>query len=393
MTHLIFDLDETLIDTSCLKPYRGTAEGREHIVNKINKVKTSLYSPALRNIVRSFHRRDRVAIVTNSPLKFAKAVLKKHDFPNDLPIVANAKKPDSSKLRKFLRNQYILAHDSILIGDAAVDILAAHTLSIPSIGVTWGTRSTKKQLEKAEATAIIDNGSDLEDVITDIEEGFLEYQEREDPERYLFMPNYQFNSETPDIELSSLGIYHAVNSGCFDTFSGKILTYKSAKECSINEIKDGATSKYYSYGRVNRGDVFIDVIEDYIDRLGEHIDDLNLKGKTCLVPVPNSSPEYCYKSDINHALTRTIANMFDCCESVDKRAVYRVFPKSESHTDGNRSLRLHYQTIGLRPDELMQADNIVLFDDIQTTGNQLKSVGAILKHFGVEANLYAVTLG
>ncbi len=392
--HLVFDLDDTLVDTSKLKPYRKTRQGREFIVENVDDLPTELCHPSLLEIVESYHRKTSVSILTNSPYDYSKAILQKHGFPSDLPVIAAAKKPSPVGLRKAATQARIGTGSMLLIGDAATDILAAHSCRTPSVAVTWGF-SSEKQLRRAEPQRITSDAGELEDIITGMEKSWNAYKPRASPNQYNFLPKEEFYQPTPEVDFHSVGEYVPFSSGRKDYFSGDILTFKRAKNFTIKEIVDGATDKYFYSGQIRNGAGFKSNVVSFANKAGDLLDSMDLPGKTLLVAAPNSYPEYCYKADINRVVVKMLANRDDDYHCHERRLLRRIHPKTEAHHMGDRSLYTHYKNIGMGKKEIVEIDpdNIVIFDDIKTTGTQLKSLAKLLQYFVGDANFYSLTLG
>jgi predicted amidophosphoribosyltransferase len=130
----------------------------------------------------------------------------------------------------------------------------------------------------------------------------------------------------------------------------------------------------------------------FAQKVENKIDEIGLREETIVVAVPNSSPEYCYRFDANHVFTAALARDRAILTATDDRILSRVHPKSESHLTGNRSSHEHYRTMGFSEIDLSQEKNIILFDDVTTSGTQLTSAAKMLRYFGFRGNFYCVAL-
>ena len=146
--NIIFDLDETLIDTSRLKPYRATDEGRKYVAENPFEVDTRDYSLLIKKVVKSYHSRNAASIVTNAAPEYALSLLEKHGFPRDIPIYANAQKPSIESIKQSREHHNSSEQETLMVGDTAKDILTAHQARVASVAVTWGSTSTREQIEK-----------------------------------------------------------------------------------------------------------------------------------------------------------------------------------------------------------------------------------------------------
>lgn len=391
--HLLIDLDDTLIDTSKLQAYRKTEEGWRYIIKHIDDLPTSDYRP-LREIVLAYHKRKQVSIITDFSEKYARAVLRKHGYPPDIPVLSNANKPFSDELQEHLAEIHQAPDSTLLIGDAATDILAAHGAEMTSAAAAWGY-STDRQLEKAEPQRIVLKPEDLEEAIGDFEKGRFSYTPRERPSRYLYMPRDEFDTPDPEVSFVSLGNYYPYSKGYRNQSSKNIVFgYKQAKEVSIEDINNGATSDYFWNGRVQRGQLYIDTLNFFLTKALLTLEEIELEGTTWIIAAPNAFPEYCYKTDINRVFCSTIAKRRELFHHPKQRLIYRVNPLPEAHQSGQRSARKHYKTIGLEAiEEEGRPDTIIIFDDVSTTGLQTKCIAKILRSFGFPSRFYSLTLG
>ena len=395
MTHIIFDLDDTLVNTSRLRPYMGTRAGREHVVQNILYLNTELCHPALEELVDVCDKfGDTISIVTNSPQDSARAVLNKHRILPNARVYGNAHKPSSTYLEIAVQDSGVPKEETIVIGDSAIDILAAHGAEIASIGAAWGY-SSQEQLELAEPQEIVDDPALLLDAITRFEEGELEYEPRSNPEDFSFLPVSEFDTPNPDFSHAFLDIYQPWSGGSqvFTDFSSRVLRFKSAKGFSLEEIKNNACDQYFAGGSLRRGHVYKNVLVNFIVQMRGLLEKMGLDGNVLFVAAPNSFPEFCYKTDINQLFLHNVVKDHPVHAISRERVLSRVFPKQEAHILGARSGHGHYRTIGLRNNELASYDSAVLFDDVFTSGTQISGLAKILRYFDFSGDFYAVTLG
>lgn len=399
--HFVFDLDGTLIDTSNLKPYMGTNEGRRYVESHLNDLETTICQEGLVDLINFYHKKERVSIVTNSPRDYALGLLQKHGFPTVIHLVYGANKPNSSAFEVLSSSFNIPKEDMVSIGDSATDILAAHDLEIPSIAVSWGGVSSKKQLKKSEPRIIVSDVGGLEKSMAKFSGNKLKYSPRKSPEGYVFLPEQYFDSNVPAVDFNSLGDYIGWNSYNVESFRNSlapfILTFKNAKNFSIRELKEGKTDDFFSGGRLKTGAQFLEIIVNFIEDITEQVTNFNLDGKTCFLAVPNSFPDYCYKTLVNQIVVFNVVDRLDKNSGIympKHNLIYRVHPTIEAHTSSDRSMKKHYETIGMKDfEDYLDADNILLFDDVMTSGNQLSSVAKIMEHFGFKGNFISLTLG
>lgn len=389
--HYLFDLDDTLVDTCQLGPYRKTGEGKVYLVEHMAKVPTQLYSTALLDIIRTLHRQERVTIVTNAPTRYAEEVLKKHQFP-DVPLIGNAQKPDIAAIANVCNQHSIRPEHLLVVGDAPLDIVWAQETKIASVGVSWGHAASREQLEQAEPQRLIDKPESLEGIISGFDQGKLLYTPPERFSRYEFLPRKEWTLPVHKVELHHLDTYHSWGSGVRDYFSREILRYKSAKEFTLKEINGGATDDFFNNGEIRHGNTYRSAVTSFIGRVHAKLAEIS-PGKALLLAAPNSLPAFCYKTEINRILAVNVAKKQDLWEVPRKGVFHRVHPKLEAHLGGDRSLEEHYRTVGMEKVPYDGYDTIVLLDDVHTSGSQLSALARMAEYGGFQGKILGLTLG
>lgn len=395
--HYIIDLDETLINTSKLKPYLQTKEGREYLNNNIEKVPSKDYDIRLAATLDAIIKKNEVTILTNSPESYARKILAKHRFP-DLKILGDAKKPNNTSLEYIIKNSDVERKHTLLIGDSSKDILTAHNSKIPSVGVSWGY-SSKEQLVESEPRFIFNQTEELLNFLYQFQYMPLDYVPNINSENFdhvKFRPFIELKDY--EIENHSVGDYYPWGAGHGKhQHSYNILSFKDCKNFNPIDIKRGVKREYFSYGKVrSERDTLRVVLGDLITAYIGKIDSLNIKGPIEIIAAPNSMPEYCYKLDINNAFSMGVAENYNQVYSIEDRKFIRTKLVEESHTSQKRTtVEEHLRTIGVQETnpQFSLANNIIIFDDVYTLGRQTKSLGIIAREQGFAGNIYAITLG
>ncbi len=385
--HFIFDFDSTLVNSSCLRDYFTTSEGKEYVISHASEFPTTLAEPQICDLIYSAQKFGKVSVLTNANEHYARTFLDKHSFPR-LNVVGNAKKPLAYGLELLLENSGISKEQSILIGDSPHDILAAHASKIVSVGVTWGAFSSE-YLTQSEPQKLVKDVPQLVEVLNTFLDSKISYKERDDPKNHFFVKEDTLFKE--DFPIISLDTYYPPVLRKGDEFSSDILRYKTMKNFTVEEINKGARDVFFYNSSFIHKKKFLDVFFNFSNRITEKIQSLNLKGSTLLLSAPNSFPEYCYQFDVNHIFTKVVASSLNF-KWYESRLLRRVYPKEEAHNLGSREEKVHYRTIGYKLNEKLVADNILLFDDVTTSGSQIKSLGAILRAKDFRGNLYGLAL-
>lgn len=140
MKNIIFDLDLTLVDTTCLesarhdrnwklaysmipqtKMYDGIAEVFDFI--RTNNIKVAIVSTTPRSYI------ERMVFYYNIPAQY---IVGYHD--------ARLIKPHPASMRRALELLGCNANDAISFGDRAIDIYASNAAGIESVACYWGTK-------------------------------------------------------------------------------------------------------------------------------------------------------------------------------------------------------------------------------------------------------------
>ena len=134
---VIFDLDQTLVDTKKLKIYRDNRQWKT-IQNHLDK--THLY-PDVDFVLSVLYENDiPMAVVTNSPGMYAKALLKYHKIPIDTLFAyhdTKKHKPDPEPMLKAVQAMGCMLSQVISLDDDPKDIQASRNADIISCAALW----------------------------------------------------------------------------------------------------------------------------------------------------------------------------------------------------------------------------------------------------------------
>ena len=401
MTHLIVDLDDTLFRTRNLMPYRQTGEGRRylenmdnlrHLVNRSDMGIEPISQP-LTEIVRRFAWNDDVTVVTNSPEDYAKNLLQIHDIVGGY-VVGAAGKPQSGAYEWVIEDLGINPDDILVIGDSGSDILPAHSLGLASIAVPFGAQ-TAEQLRQAEPSAI-SRGDNLDLLIEEFEKGQLRHVPRSYPNKLNTLPRQQWQ-EPSNYHITACVGYNPARYGQMDNDSGRILDLKASRYLTAQEINEGKTLDYFAGGAVRTGRKAIDVIKWAVDVLSEVLSEelSKLKEPVTVIATPYSAPTFCYPTDVNQVIVNNIPTVNNNATALDDRLVQRKYLKEEAHTTSGRTpLEKQYQTLGILQTVVpRQLGHIIIFDDVTTTGQQLRSMAHVLDGMGIGQHYRGIAVG
>lgn len=157
---VIFDLDQTLVDTSKLESLRNNRSWNE-ISNRIHESK--LYDDIKIILNQISSRNIKIAIVTSSPSSYAKQILEYFDLKYDYLLGyhdVKKRKPDPEPMLNVLDHYNLKSNEVISFGDRDIDIISSNSANIKSIACCWGT-SDRKSLEINDPFDIIDDSKSI----------------------------------------------------------------------------------------------------------------------------------------------------------------------------------------------------------------------------------------
>lgn len=391
MKHLLIDLDDCLVETSQLRVYRKTPSGRKFVTENIEMMQTRLADRRLVDLVKKYHNQKKATIVTNSPNDYAAAVLKKHGFP-DVPLIGAAKKPWIGSLESLVGEN---GKDFVMVGDSPKDVLPAHLLNIISIGTTWCQELSSDYLALSEPTKTARTVDELLGVLEDVESEKVELAPFNLPKEFKYLPDKEFWKPAPEISWSSVGNYIPYSEGG-DKFSSNILNYKNIKEVWPQDI-NRAIIQFFStkQQRIMGWEYYSSNLVYFAREVAKIIEEADLEGSTLLVPAPNANPKYCYRSFPNEMLALEVSHILKNKElyNPEKRVVYRTLPKPKASETNNRNRDFNLLSLGAKPEYSSNPDNVIILDDVRTSGSQIECVAKVLNYFGIGKNYYAVVLG
>jgi len=157
---LIFDLDQTIIDSSIAEPYRK-ARNWQTVYSVIN---CFVQYPGVIDALHHFKNfGHRICIVTSSPSSYCNKVLKYWNIPSDFTICyhdTKNKKPHAEPINRALSLLRISSDKAISFGDSEIDIIASSNANVRSVACTWGA-SNISDLMRSNPTYTVTNSEEL----------------------------------------------------------------------------------------------------------------------------------------------------------------------------------------------------------------------------------------
>lgn len=155
MRNVIFDLDLTLIDTTCLEGYRHSRNWTE----AYNHIPETTMYPGISEVLDIIRNHNiKMAIVSTSPRPYVEKLVEFYNIPA-LAIVSyhDAKpiKPHPAQMIKALELLGAKADKTTSFGDRVIDIQASNAAGIESVACFWGTKEKSELLRSGYTHAII----------------------------------------------------------------------------------------------------------------------------------------------------------------------------------------------------------------------------------------------
>jgi len=141
---IIFDFDQTLVDTSSVEPLRA-ARNWKAVMAKASQL--PVYE-GMTDLLNELHASGHtLAIVTKSPDMVPKAFIKAHSWPIDIVVgyhqVKN-KKPDPEGLLLAMSKAGATAENTYHVGDQPQDTEASRGAGVMALGSAWGCSDTQE---------------------------------------------------------------------------------------------------------------------------------------------------------------------------------------------------------------------------------------------------------
>ena len=139
---VIFDLDQTLVDSSSVETLRDARQW-EAVYKAINQTKIN---PGIATLLKFLLTNNiKIAIVTNSKKEYAKKIVDFHQMPIDIIVSfsdTTFHKPHFEPILKALEKMEISASQCINVGDSDIDITAGKCAKVFSIKIGNATNSS-----------------------------------------------------------------------------------------------------------------------------------------------------------------------------------------------------------------------------------------------------------
>lgn len=135
---MIFDFDQTLVDTSSVEALRAARDWK----GVMRQASTLKVYDGVHELLSELHAgNQRIAIVTKSPDMVAKAFIRQHGWPIDIVVgyhQVSRRKPDPEGLLAAMKSAGARARETCHVGDQPEDTQASRAAGVVAIGAAWG---------------------------------------------------------------------------------------------------------------------------------------------------------------------------------------------------------------------------------------------------------------
>jgi HAD superfamily hydrolase (TIGR01549 family) len=140
---IVFDLDDTLLDTSALRTARSQSDwvNVKARLDRVQPFRTRAGEISVESIPARLQASGlKVGIVTHSPRWYAETLLRQFNIPVDAMITGSdpyPPKPDPTSLQQIASELGVDVVESAYVGDEGTDVAAATAAGAVSVGACW----------------------------------------------------------------------------------------------------------------------------------------------------------------------------------------------------------------------------------------------------------------
>ena len=155
MKNVIFDLDLTLVDTTCLEPARHSRNWNEayRLIPQ-----TRMYD-GMNDVLEIIRKNNiNVVIVSTSPRPYVEKLVEHYNIPAKWIVSyhdAKPIKPHPAPMLKALELLGCNAIEAISFGDRVIDIQSSNAANIESVACFWGTKEKSELIHSNYKHAIV----------------------------------------------------------------------------------------------------------------------------------------------------------------------------------------------------------------------------------------------
>ena len=165
---LIFDLDQTLVDSSLALAARRRRDWST-VYSIIPQFKVYDGVKDALSIARS--KGLRIAIVSSAPRSYVLKVLSYHNIPYDVIVGyhdASAPKPSGEPMLQALRQMSLNPCEVMSFGDKACDMTSSRAAGVEFVACLWDPQAYADRCQMRTASRVLNNSTSLRDCISRI---------------------------------------------------------------------------------------------------------------------------------------------------------------------------------------------------------------------------------
>lgn len=332
---VIFDLDNTIINTESLKNYRSQRKW-DKCYSNFDKTEV-IYNP------NYLHKYYYIGIVTNSPRAYAKKLLEYHSIKYDALVAYHDTEQHKPNIEPFEKCLEILEknyRETISVGDHFNDTLTAYNSKILSVGVTWGDGSQEEHEENG-VDLTVNNEEELDTLLnellsSDYHKIFKSQNDKLINRRWHLKKYYPYRLLTGEVNPN----FRA--NGC-----GIILDLKQNQKHAINEFYNKVDSK------------------------------LEKNFPICVVPSSN-------KENIDTGIRNLAIKLANNGREDATSCLVRTKSIQKATDGGTRNIAVHLDSIRVKNKHLIENKDVLLIDDVTTSGSSLDACEQLLIEAGAK---------
>ncbi len=376
---VIFDLDNTLVNTSALNDFRNNTPGQAP--SQVLLAKTKLY-PQINTMLQAILAKGiKLGLVTNSTRNYANAVLQFHDIERyfDSIITYNDVAPDGHKpspigIQKAIQ-QLRVGSNVLYIGDDAVDFNAAYAAHIKPVAPSWASNLPIKQIPAAmlSSTYLIDELDNYENIKLLAESVARNAAFTPPVKRFYFMPML-LNGDVGALKKEKI---EAVALGRYFSQGDPLTAFLHNKHALSQEIYKKELSPTYVIP-----EYFVDLMVFYINKAPSYFyNDQNAKFDLITV-IPSKKGKNPRLENLLNRISKKVDNksalFINDLFYFEDDAVSLKTLGGMTARDNQIKDKLKFKS---KYAELIEGKRILIIDDVVTTGATLRGAYNLLNEF------------
>jgi HAD superfamily hydrolase (TIGR01509 family) len=377
---ILFDLDQTLMDTSHLKGYRDA--GRWNQVHaEIPRLKKN---PLIDDLLAELKKQGLLlACVTSSPKDYTRKIVGHFNWQFDAIVAyhdTRNHKPGPDPFLKALDLLQVRPEECIAVGDSAIDLTAAQAAGIPAVNVCWfgvgdengnpdpsvQTFNSPPEFRQHCRTDRFYRSTPPEEETTQFA-GTKKCEDLFEDTIGQVFKDPQLDQSAEQNSIISLGPYYPLiknhqNNLLHGEFSSKILNLKNIDSANEKLAESGLK---YVHKRLDK-----ERIQFYVNEIRKMLSD-TYELTVCVMPKSKQCRE---PSGIRCIAEQLVNDKITNGTFV----IRRIVDQEAKHRGGDRSYEHELASLEAVNSELIQDCIVLLLDDVTTTGNSLRAGKSLL---------------